>query len=105
MLKEHHVIGDVALRFLDKEGNECDTELKERTISISLEQFRKIPVKVTLASGEEKAHAVLAALKGGLIDVLIVDIDLVELYSNSIKKGTDCFWFSGMCSDAPGYVP
>lgn len=78
MLKEHQVIGDVALRFLDKNGNECDTELKERTISISLEQFRKIPVKITLASGEEKAHAVLAALRGGLVDVLIVDSNLGE---------------------------
>ena len=87
MLKEHHVIGDVALRFLDKEGNECDTELKERTISISLEQFRKIPIKVTLASGEEKAHAVLAALKGGLIDVLIVDYRLGGTVLKLYKEG------------------
>lgn len=87
MLKEHHVIGDVAFRFLDKEGNECDTELKERTISISLEQFRKIPIKVTLASGEEKAHAVLAALKGGLIDVLIVDYRLGGTVLKLYKEG------------------
>ena len=78
MLKAQQVYGDVVLRFLNKDGEECDTELKERTISISLEQFKRIPVKITLASGEGKAYAVMSALKGGLIDVLIVDSKLGE---------------------------
>ena len=50
--------------------------MKDRTLSIDLEVFKKIPNKVTLASGVQKAYAVLSAVKGGLVDTLIVDSNL-----------------------------
>ena len=52
--------------------------LKERMISISMEQFKKIDRKISLVSGVSKANAVLSALKGGLVDVLILDSNLAE---------------------------
>jgi Transcriptional regulator, contains sigma factor-related N-terminal domain len=70
------VVGDIALRFFDSEGNECDTELKNRTISIDLKKFKNIKTKVTIASGDFKAHTVLSAIKGGLMDILITDYSL-----------------------------
>ena len=75
-LREKGVVGDIAIRFFDKDGKECDTSLKDRTLSIDLEVFKKIPNKVTLASGVQKAYAVLSAVKGGLVDTLIVDSNL-----------------------------
>lgn len=66
-------VGDIALRFFDKSGKECRTSLVDRTLSIQFDQFLKIPCKITIASGERKAHTVYYALKGGLIDVLIID--------------------------------
>lgn len=75
-LKEQNVSGDIALRFIDMDGNECSTSLSKRMISISLEQFKKIETKITVASGASKANAVYSALKGGLIDVLIIDYKL-----------------------------
>lgn len=75
-LYEKGVVGDIAIRFFDRNGKECDTSLKERTISIDFEMFRGIPEKITLASGEEKAFAVFSAIKGGLIDTLILDSNL-----------------------------
>ncbi|MGI6069709.1 MAG: sugar-binding transcriptional regulator [Blautia sp.] len=86
-LQEKGVVGDIALRFLNQNGEECDTDLKERTISIELEQFRRIPLKITLASGVEKAHAIRAALRGGLIDVLIVDSKLGEALLDLARYG------------------
>ncbi len=65
--------GCCGVRFSDINGNECNTSLKDRTVSIELEQFKKIPRKITLASGVEKAYAIMAAVKGGLIDTLIID--------------------------------
>ena len=47
-------------------------------ISISMEQFKKINRKISLVSGVSKANAVLSALKGGLVDVLILDSNLAE---------------------------
>jgi DNA-binding transcriptional regulator LsrR (DeoR family) len=55
-----------------------NTTLKERMISISMEQFKKIDRKISLVSGVSKANAVLSALKGGLVDVLILDSNLAE---------------------------
>ena len=72
-LLDEGVVGDIALRFFNKNGKECNTSLKNRTISIEFNQFKKIPLKITLASGIQKAHTVFYALKGHLIDVLIVD--------------------------------
>ena len=78
MLKQDNVSGDIALRFFDHDGQECNTTLKERMISISMEQFKKIDRKISLVSGVSKANAVLSALKGGLVDVLILDSNLAE---------------------------
>ena len=63
----------MTVRFIDINGNECNTSLKDRTLSINLEQFKKIPKKITIASGIQKAYAIIAAIKGGLIDTLIID--------------------------------
>ena len=77
-LQEQGVVGDVALRFIDKDGCECKTSLARRMVAIDLELFRNIKTKITLASGEAKAHTLYAALKGRLIDVLIIDYKLAE---------------------------
>ncbi|MEY8001163.1 sugar-binding transcriptional regulator [Clostridium sp. Mt-5] len=85
-LQKKKVVGDIILRFFDANGKECDTDLKERTMSIDLETFKKIKTKITIASGKNKAVSVLSALRGGLIDVLIIDYvlgnSIMELTSN-----------------------
>lgn len=89
-LQEQSVVGDIALRFFDKDGKECKTELADRMITIGFEQFKKIDTKITIASGGYKAQTVLSALKGKLIDVLIIDYQLgrriMELYRTEAEK-------------------
>lgn len=77
-LQSEGVVGDIALRFFNKDGCECNTSLAKRMVTIDLEAFKRIPTKITVASGAWKAHALHAALKGRLIDVLIVDYKLAE---------------------------
>jgi len=59
-------------------------------ITIGFEQFKKIDTKITIASGGYKAQTVLSALKGKLIDVLIIDYQLgrriMELYRTEAEK-------------------
>lgn len=81
-LKNKNVVGDIALRFFDSNGKECKTDLKERTIAIDFESFKKIETKITIAADDNKAQTILSALKGNLIDVLIIDYSL----GNSIMK-------------------
>jgi DNA-binding transcriptional regulator LsrR (DeoR family) len=66
-------VGDIALRFFDKNGIPIQSELGERVIGITLEQLRQLPRVVGVAGGPKKRSVVHAALEGRLIDVLITD--------------------------------
>lgn len=89
-LRAQGVVGDLIVRFIDINGKECDTSLKDRTLSIELEQFKKIPKKITIASGIHKAYAIMAAVRGGLIDTLIIDsklgIELLNIWKIDRKE-------------------
>lgn len=75
-LQDNNVVGDIVMRYFDRDGRECETDYKHRTIGIELETFKKINTKISVVSGKVKTHTVLAALKGGLVDVLITDYNL-----------------------------
>lgn len=77
-LKRQNVVGDIALRFFDHNGKECRTSLADRMITIDMEKFKNIDCKISLVSGISKANTVLSALKGGLVDVLILDYSLAQ---------------------------
>lgn len=77
-LEEKNAYSDILLRFIDKDGKECNTSLKDRTLSIELDTYKKIPCKIIVASGSKKANSIMALLKGGLVDVLIIDYYLAQ---------------------------
>jgi DNA-binding transcriptional regulator LsrR (DeoR family) len=68
------MVGDIGGRFFDRSGSEIEHELNRRVIGLSLEEFRKIPVRLVAAGGPSKTEALTAALRGGLITVLVTDI-------------------------------
>lgn len=94
-LQNKNVVGDIALHFFDRNGIECQTDLIDRTISMNFEDFKKIDQKITIASGVEKAYTAYSALKGHLIDTLIVDNQLaekiLELYHQEKELGIDIY--------------
>lgn len=73
------VAGEVCTHFFDKEGNEVLPPFKNRIISITLDDYKKIPVRIGVAGGKEKVEAIRAALKGEYINVLITDFQTAEL--------------------------
>ncbi len=91
LLKEKGVVGDIALHFIDKDGRECQTDLIDRTISMDFEKYKKIDTKITIASDVSKAYTLLSALKGGLIDVLIIDNQLGEEILRLHQLGADAY--------------
>lgn len=78
VIRQAGVCSDLILRFIDHDGKECDTPLRERTLSIGLDVYRKIPCKIVAASGSFKAEAVTSLLRGGLVDVLIIDLNMAR---------------------------
>ena len=73
------VAGEVCTHFFDKEGNEVVPPFANRIIAITLEDYRKIPVRIGVAGGMDKVEAIRATLKGGYINVLITDLQIAEL--------------------------
>jgi DNA-binding transcriptional regulator LsrR (DeoR family) len=72
LLKQSKAVGDVCAHFLDIDGNVC-TDIDDRVIAISLEDLRKIPRVIGVATGEDKVSSIAGALKSGVLDVLITD--------------------------------
>lgn len=89
-LVEQGVVGDIALRFFDADGKPVRTPFTERTIGVGLEEMREIGKRVGVAGGAEKRDAMLAALRGGHLDVLVTDAetarDLVRPNRHELRK-------------------
>lgn len=69
-------VGDCCTRFFDSTGAAVDSAVDDRVVAIDLDALRSIPTVVGVAAGARKAKGVRGALRGGLIDVAIVDSEL-----------------------------
>jgi DNA-binding transcriptional regulator LsrR (DeoR family) len=72
-LQERGAAGDINLRFFDAAGKKVASDLDDRVVGLSLEDFRNIPHVVGVAGGAGKLGALRGALQGKLLDVLITD--------------------------------
>jgi deoxyribonucleoside regulator len=72
-LKNLGGVGNVCLRYFDINGNLINSPVNSTVMGISIEDLRKIPNIVGIAGGENKVPAILGALRGGYINVLITD--------------------------------
>jgi DNA-binding transcriptional regulator LsrR (DeoR family) len=73
LLRQRGAVGDVLLRFFAEGGKPVLTPLNDRVISMSLDQLAKVDRSVGIAGGQRKRQAILGALRGGWINVLITD--------------------------------
>ncbi|PSL00356.1 DNA-binding transcriptional regulator LsrR (DeoR family) [Haloactinopolyspora alba] len=78
MLRSLGAVGDVCMRFFDKDGNPVDSSLGERVIGIQAEQLRAVPRRIGVAGGMRKLTALHGALEGRWINVLITDVDVAH---------------------------
>jgi len=69
------VVGEVCAILFDAEGTIIDS-IDDRSIAITSEQLRAIPEIIAVGGGRRKTHAVLAAIRTGLIDTLVTDAAL-----------------------------
>jgi lsr operon transcriptional repressor len=82
-LRERGVVGDILGQFFDASGHVVQLPIHDRRIGIDLADLRGIPKVIGVAGGTHKAEAILGALHGGFLDVLITNelaaIRLLEL--------------------------
>lgn len=72
-LKKAGAVGAICGRFFDAGGQKCWGELDDRIIGLNLAELRNIKHKICVAFGKEKIDAILGALRGKLLNVLITD--------------------------------
>lgn len=66
-------VGEICGRFFGADGQECASPWRNRVISVELDQLRRIPQVIGVAAGADRAPAVAAALRGGLLKALLID--------------------------------
>lgn len=71
-------VGNMCAQFFDADGVPLDTDLNRRSISIGIDGLEGIGLVVAAASGPRKASAILGALRGGHVDVLVSDDRAIE---------------------------
>jgi len=80
-LQRAGAVGDICFRFFDADGEQVKSALMKRVIGIDLVKLRACKRVVGVAGGSQKVPAILGALRGGLIDVLITDQRTAEVLS------------------------
>jgi len=81
-LQKSNAIGEICTYYFDASGKIIKSGINERVFAIDYDSFMKIPVRVGIAGGSEKTQAIIGAIKGKLINVLITDIDT----ANEVQK-------------------
>lgn len=85
-LEQKGAVGHMGGHFFDREGQELATSLAEKMIGIHLTDIRQCRDVVCAVCGESKAEAVLGALRGGLINTLIIDENCAGRVLDMLEK-------------------
>jgi len=67
------VRADLCATLIDDTGGVVPSPLDKLGLALNAKQIRRIPERVAIAGGQEKASAILAALKGNWITTLVTD--------------------------------
>lgn len=74
-LETEGVVGDIMGFQVDRNGQVLDISLNRRIIGLNPRDLFSIPQTILTAHGDEKKAAILAALRGGYIDILVTDAE------------------------------
>lgn len=77
-LVKNGAVGYLCGYFLDKNGKKLSDPINDKIIGISFEELKKVPHVIAVAGGIDKTQAILAALKGKLVNCLITDSRIAE---------------------------
>ena len=77
-LKLQGAVGDLLSHFVDREGKLISVEQDRQLMSTSLEDLRMLENVIGVAGGLSKVDAILAALRGGYVDILITDEETAQ---------------------------
>ena len=103
-LARRGAVGDISLRFFDRDGAPVHGPLDDRVISVTLEELKKTPRVVGVAGGDRKVEAIRSCLTGGFVNVLITDkftAEKLALAARNPREGEECRDFRARPSSSP----
>ncbi len=71
-------MGDIGFRWYDIDGHAVDHDYIDRTMGYDILENKNDALIVVVAGGGKKYEAILGALRGNFIDVLITDKNMAE---------------------------
>ena len=71
-------VGDVSGRHFDQYGNEANIDFHDRLVGIARDDLLAIPTRLGVAGDVAKAQAILGALRGGYVNMLVTDSNTAE---------------------------
>jgi deoxyribonucleoside regulator len=77
-LRRAGAVGDVCARHYDLNGCELDLDLNHRVVGIEIEALRGIDRVIGVTGGDGRAAAVLGAIRGRYVNVLVTDDETAE---------------------------
>ncbi|WP_379659789.1 sugar-binding transcriptional regulator [Pseudonocardia aurantiaca] len=77
-LARQGVCAEISGVLVDSDGAPVPSSLTERMIGITAEQMRTVPEVIAIVYGTAKVEAVLAAVRGGMVDSLVTHSTLAE---------------------------
>jgi DNA-binding transcriptional regulator LsrR (DeoR family) len=72
-LQDKAAVGNICLRFYNVRGEEIKDVIGDRLLGLELHRLKTVPTVVGIASGKQKRQAILGALHGHWINVLVTD--------------------------------
>jgi DNA-binding transcriptional regulator LsrR (DeoR family) len=77
-LRHGGAVGDVGGVHIDINGNEAGGDFNDRLVGITGPELLAIPTRLAVAGGVAKAEAILGALRGGYVNLLVTDSETAE---------------------------
>lgn len=75
VLRDLGAVGDICLRYFDADGAPVVSDVDSRIVGIDADQLRAVPRRIAVAGGQRKHAAILGAVRGGWVNVLVTDLD------------------------------
>jgi len=72
-IKKAGAMGDIALRFFDRNGAHVKTPIDLRIVGLGIDAIKDIPRVIGVAGGRSKIEVIRSAIQGKRINVLITD--------------------------------
>jgi len=72
-LRAAGAVGEICGRFFDDRGRECESEVRDRVVSIGLDALRGCGDVAAVVSGTARARALRAAIRGEIVTSVVID--------------------------------